>query len=638
MTSQRAICAASAILLAGATRELIGQQIHVGPNVQVSAALAHQPHFETIAAADPADADRLMVCSMLTPSDVPFAQVVTYNSFDGGRTWKLTLHVRGEQESWDPDCVYGPDGVAYSVSEILDSARGLYTRLEAEPYIRIDRSADGGRTWTSPRRVPHFERAFLAIDRTAGPRRGWLYLHGQGGSPTLGGARPYVGGLEMHILSPGGEIRTLTRLSGDNSYVINPGPGVVLSDGTFVGIFAEIRNYWGSGDEGRVPPNILGRPGDAQANAWLKVARLEPGTRAPDVATVGDYFSPWADDLLSSSTIPSLAADAGDGPFKDRLYAAWSDVRSGRSEILLSYSADRGTSWSAARVVNDDRARHFPLKSANHLMPVVAVNSAGVVGLVWYDRRERPNELGWDVRFSASLDGGESFLPSVKLSDRPHRPGTGKRWPLQGLTWPATAASPAISRIGLHHFDLSGGHTAGHAADARGAFHPVWVSNATGTAQLWTTSVRVDGSAIRHGDSTLSRLTDVSRLVQLQFASPVYDSEKKLLEVDLILRNGAADTLISGPISVRLLDLRSMLGSVTLLDADNGRSVPGAIWRFRDEIPGGLLRPGQTSRPRRIRFRVTDLEPLRTSFEPIVSLVETSTRVFARVVASSPRR
>jgi hypothetical protein len=624
------------MMLAGAARAAIGQEIQVGPNVQVSAPLADRPHFETILAADPADANRLMACSMLTPSDEPSAQVVTYNSFDGGGTWKLTLHVRGEQESWDPDCVYGPDGVAYSVSEILDSARGLYVSPEAEPYIRIDRSADGGRTWTSSRRVPHFERAFLTIDRTAGPRRGWLYLHGQGGSPTMGGARPYVGGLEMHILPPDGGIRTLTRLSGDDSYVINAGPGVVLSDGTFVGIFGEIRNYWGPGGEGRVPPNLLGRSGDAQANAWLKVARLKPGTRRPDIATVGDYFSPWADDIWSSSTIPSLAVDASDGPFKDRLYVAWSDLRSGRSEIFLCYSADGGESWSAPRVVNDDRARLVPRKGPHHLMPVVTVNRTGVVGVMWYDRRERPDELGWDVRFSASLDGGESFLPSVKVSERPHRPASGKRWPLQGLTWPATPASPAVSRIGLHHFDLTGGHTAGHAADARGTFHPLWVSNATGTAQLWTAPVRVEGSAIRHGDSTLARLTDVSRSIQLQFNNPVYDSEKKLLEVDLTLRNGASDTLISGPISVRLLDLRSELGAVTLLTADNGRLGPGAIWRFGDEIPGDLLRPGQTSRPRRIRFRVTDLDPLRTSFDPIVSLVQTSTRAFARVVTPSP--
>jgi hypothetical protein len=44
---------------------------------------------------------------------------------------------------------------------------------------------------------------------------------------------------------------------------------------------------------------------------------------------------------------------------------------------------------------------------------------------------------------------------------------------------------------------LNGGDTAGLAADAAGVFHPVWIDNRTGTHQMWTTSVSVQGRAIR---------------------------------------------------------------------------------------------------------------------------------------------
>jgi hypothetical protein len=635
-TGRRACALALGAVIVAGVRKAAAQQVEVGRNVQVSAALPHEPHFETIVAADPAHPDRLIACSMLLPVErAQSAETVTYVSFDGGRTWELTLRVRGDrdQESWDPDCAYGPDGTAYSISEGIDSLQAA--------YVRIDRSIDGGRTWGSPRRVPHFERTFLTVDRTAGPRRGWLYLHGQGGAPTMGGGdgRSYVGGVGLHVLSPSGEMKTHTLLSRDDSFVINVGPGVVLSDGTFVGVFAEIQHYWDPNSQGRIPPNTPGWPRrDAKANAWLKVVRLGPEDRSPSAVTISDFFSAWGEpELLSSSTIPSLAADTTRGPFRDRLYAVWPDLRSGRVEVLLSTSPDSGKTWTAPRVVNDDRPRRAPAGGPNHLHPVVAVNGAGVIGVAWYDRRERPDELGWDVRFSASLDGGETFLPSVKVSEHPNSPGAPRRWHLEAFTRPATDKAPAITTIGLHFFNVIGGDTGGHTADAKGSFHPLWVSNATGTAQLWTAPVRVEGAAVEHGDSTLSRLTDVSRAVQLEYTNRMYDAEKRLVEVDVALRNQSQDT-VTGPISVRLIDIGSEFGVLRLLDADNGRPGSGAIWRFSDEIDGGTLRPGQVSRSRRVRFGVKDVGPLLRLLDPFLGLVVVSSRVFATAVTGPAAR
>ena len=95
------------------------QAITVSPNIQVSKALPNDAHFEMQIAADPAHPERLMACSMLWPADWIRTEVVTYTSLDGGRTWTPALRVRGEdrRESWDPACTYGPDGIAYTVSE-----------------------------------------------------------------------------------------------------------------------------------------------------------------------------------------------------------------------------------------------------------------------------------------------------------------------------------------------------------------------------------------------------------------------------------------------------------------------------------------------------------------------------------------
>jgi hypothetical protein len=101
-------------------------------------------------------------------------------------------------------------------------------------------------------------------------------------------------------------------------------------------------------------------------------------------------------------------------------------------------------------------------------MPMLAVNKNGVVGICWYDRRDNSDNLGYWVRFSASLDGGASWIPSARVSTH------------------ANVVNPSERDNHFH-----GGDTAGLAADADGVFHPLWIDNRTGVHQMWTTTVKV---------------------------------------------------------------------------------------------------------------------------------------------------
>jgi len=105
--------------------------------------------------------------------------------------------------------------------------------------------------------------------------------------------------------------------------------------------------------------------------------------------------------------------------------------------------------------------------------------------VTWYDRRMHRDDLGWDVRFRASFDGGEAFTPSVKVSEIPYLPDRTDPLPLnvQGQVRPGRDEAVVV---GVHNFNFSGGHTAGLAAAADGSFHPLWVGNPSGVPQLWT--------------------------------------------------------------------------------------------------------------------------------------------------------
>lgn len=603
-------------------------QISVGRNVLVTSDAPDLPHFEMILAADPAHPDRLMACSMvMSVPDVISSDVATYVSFDRGQSWRRSLVVRGHKRdrgAWDPDCTYGPDGVAYTIAEAYDSA--------ARPYVQIDRSTDGGKTWDRPSQIKHFERLFVAADHNQGARRGWLYFHGQAGMRTTGGVRRGAGGVGLHLSRDGGRSVTVTNIvaAGGNDYVVAPGPGVVLSDGTFAGVFGEFRDYWQPDGSTRIQENVLGRTGSAWANGSLKVVTVAPDSSAaylaPTVVNAAEWFSPWPG--WNKSVLPSLAADASDGPFKDRLYLTWADVRSGWSEVYLSYSADSGKTWSAPRRVSDDGFPAAAAKKVDHLHGVVAVNPQGVVGVCWYDRRDHSDNLSWTVRCTASLDGADTFLPSVSVSEVPYVQSRSDRMWLSAMQRQERGEAGARVKLGVHSFNFSGGHTVGLAADAAGGFHPLWTGNPGGVPQLWTAMVSVPGRAAKNGGGALADLSDVSDKIAVIMVNATYVPKQRRLEGEIYLENTSKDT-IAGPFILRVLDIDSELGVARLANADNRRSGPGAIYDFTALVPQGRLAPGERSGRKRIRIEAKLLEPLRPTVDAVVGVAVLTSKILA---------
>src|SRR5260370_14940099 len=75
------------------------------------------------------------------------------------------------------------------------------------------------------------------------------------------------------------------------------------------------------------------------------------------------------------------------------------------------------------------------------------------------------------------------------------------------------------TRLGVHSFHFSGGHTAGLAAAADGTFHPLWIGNSTGVPQLWTASITATGAVQKNGSTELAKLVDVSGKVALRYTN-----------------------------------------------------------------------------------------------------------------------
>jgi hypothetical protein len=245
--------------------------------------------------------------------------------------------------------------------------------------------------------------------------------------------------------------------------------------------------------------------------------------------------------------------------------------------------------------------------------PTVAVNSAGVVGVLWYDRRDNP-DFGYWPRFAASLDGGETWTASVRVSERPM---------VAALDGVVGFGFKRASQQGTRHELVFSVHNGGNfkSGDTSGlvaladTFLAIWVDNRTGRTQLWSAPVRVSGA--------VARVVDVSDSVQFRLTNLRFDQTSRIASADATLEN-VGSTELSGPLVVTVTGIKSNITkSVAVIRSDNGRDGIGATWRYSVGATSGrgVLAP-KSSVTRRLEFRLGPWES--ASLNPL----EITVRVF----------
>lgn len=412
--------------------------ITVGENVHVSAAHPDLGHYETHAAAHPTDPARLLATAIIYTK--PRRGTLVYASNDGGRTWTIALEGGPLTDTGDPALAYGPDGSAYFTAL---AARGHpLEQVPAKPAHAWDgrktilwRLPAGATRWEPPVTMRFADREYVVVDSTGGRNHGRIYLTGD--------PRP-LSGFVVLASTDGG--RTFTDPGAESDHRgASIGNAVVASDGTLIGIYADPEHVRAvaSTDGGRtLRPSVI-------VDRFVRAG----GRKDARNNNVNHFLH--------------LAIDGSGGAYKDRLYAAWPDRRSGRSEVWFASSSDKGATWTPARTVTDN-----PTDDKNdQFMPTLAVNKDGVVGLLWYDRRDNPDNLSYYARFSASLDGGKTWRPSVRVGKEPFISGE-------------VAKKSA--------FAGNGGDTAGLAPAADGAFHAVWIADRGGVPQVFAARITVE--------------------------------------------------------------------------------------------------------------------------------------------------
>ena len=325
-------------------------------------------------------------------------------SVDGGATWSDPLAWPVSQCAGGPFALVSDPWVAVhglTAFQIGIAFTGGANTAGARSAVVVTRSIDGGVSWGPPVLLvdDDGERLFndketLTVDSTD-PRlvyalwdRIGLDEHG----PTLL-ARSTDGGASWlpanPVYDPGAGRQTIGNVA------------VTTPDGVVHVFFTELGPSPGNPavTEGHLA--VIHSPD--KGVTWsgpTRIAELRAvGTRVPDLPQTP---------VRAGEILASFAAD----PTTGTLYAAWQDSRfsdGARDAIALAWSSDGGQTWSAPIRVNADA-------SAPAFTPTVAVTTAGVVGVTYYDFRQQGTSTFRPTDAWLAVSGNRTAWSEVRLA------------------------------------------------------------------------------------------------------------------------------------------------------------------------------------------------------------------------------
>jgi hypothetical protein len=374
--------------------------VTVGVNVDLSNECG--PQSETFVTINPAAPTMLAAGS----NEIFRLPMRGYFSGDGGATWggvDLPLPPpkgNGIDFGSDPSLAFDTRGNVFYCYIVVFFGKGNGINATA---MGVARSSDGGRTYPQAQFTlfseegggNHFnDKPMIAADtNTASPFRDSVYV---AWDAAVGGSTG--GGVRFARSIDHGATFTVTRVD-------NPrGQGRAIGAVPFVGPNGEAFVAWNDFAANTIAFN---RSFDGGVT-WGQPIVISPKRLAFDIAIPAEFNR-------GALVYPACAADRSAGAHRGRLYCSWMDLTSaGNTDILVSFSDDQGTTWSAPQPATD---RLSGVDRFNHWLAVDPVT--GEVNVSFYDTRNDStgSRFMTDVYLSQSRTGGASWLANVRVTD-----------------------------------------------------------------------------------------------------------------------------------------------------------------------------------------------------------------------------
>lgn len=416
--------------------------IEIGPDRPVGEPRAIQ--VEPYIAANPSNPGSLIVSGAELINGQ--FQARAYASLDAGKSWTaVSLKTPGNSAySVNTWVTFGGDGTAYYSS--------LCQPTNGQSFIVLYRSVDEGRSWSNPVQLPGDSYDQPRIIAGPGPGHGVVYI-----VASLGGIAV------LRSADSGATFELASRVSVSNlgNQPRNP---ILLTDGSLLIPFCDF---------------------PLRADQRLHSFRMYSIRSENKGSTFGTprFVAEVPRAFMGGGG--EFATDSSGGTFNGRVYAAWEDGDFGgkltswppdlrreesgtRRELVLAYSNDQGRSWSTPKPLETS-------PSGPSFMGSIAVSPEGTIGAFWIKHeRYETNPQSYRAWFAASLDGGETFTPPVRVSSAVSRPNRS-----------------ILSKIDYLRTRFRGGDYIGLAASPDSLFHAVWADARDGVFRTFHAPIKV---------------------------------------------------------------------------------------------------------------------------------------------------
>ncbi len=395
--------------------------IDVSIPVTIKSQFQGMPVVEPHICAHPSDPNILLVAAMVvTDVNRPYqsCRLSSFFSNDGGETWTETAH-----DFWG----YDPWTTILASGEAVMAWLGTKGSFRHQFPIQFFASKNGGKSWAIEPQTIH-------------------NVHGHDGTK---------------MASSGSSVYFSTvRFRGDMS------ADVVLYERQGRGEFQEVAQVDAQGLRLNFCEPAILTDGTVivPASHHLRKAWIQRYT--PEPSELSERYTITSEPGGGLGYMRLASDDSPGSPFVDRLYFVRAAGQQGSRGVWLNTSEDGGKSWSQDLKVDQfDDGRPSRANVAS-----VAVNTDGVVGISWMDRRIDPDAN--DLYFTISTDGGMTFRRPVRVTTESSNPRTPQN------------ADVANKFPG-------GGHYLGMTAKADGSFQLVWSQVVEVVFQLQTTSMSI---------------------------------------------------------------------------------------------------------------------------------------------------
>ncbi len=377
----------------------------VGPNVDVSNECG--PQSETYITLNPKSPSMLTAGS----NEIFRLPMRAYFSSDGGSSWggvdvPLPPPLSGTNDTRfgsDPSLAFDTQGnVFYSFIVVFFSAAfntpGNGVGINGTEMAAA-RSTDGGNTWPLLTQFSfesgenHFnDKPMMTVDISqTSPARDNVYV---AWDAAIGGSTS--GGIRVAHSTDHGATFAVSRADTPS------GPGNSIGAVPFVGPDGTLFVAWN----------------DASANVIAFNRSVDGGVTWDAQRTIAPKAVPFdigipAESFRRALVYPACDTDRSKSSFRGRLYCSWMDLNGVNTDILLSFSDDAGSSWSAPAPVGHQLAG---TDRFNHWLSVDP--TSGDVTVSYYDTQNDAtgHRFMTDIFLSRSTNGGATWLSDVRVT------------------------------------------------------------------------------------------------------------------------------------------------------------------------------------------------------------------------------